>query len=111
MTQVIVDISRERLNKIEAVWNANGRIEQGEISFLIRLAKAYLDGAAGNAHRERLLALRTRQNTQASEAWAKAAEQALAGDPRALHDRLRLHQKSASTDAKVVQSEEQEGAA
>ena len=54
--------------------------------------------------RDHLLALRTRQNTQASQAWARAAEQALAGDPRALHDRLRLHQDSASTDARIVQS-------
>lgn len=104
MTPVIADLTRRRLEQVEAQWNATGRLDEGQTSFLIGQAKAHLDGIAGNAHRERLLALRTRQNTQASEAWAKAAEQALAGDPRALHDRLQLHRESAATDACVVQS-------
>lgn len=111
MTPVINDFTRRRLEQLEAQWNATGQLDEGQISFLIGQAKAHLDGIAGNPNRERLLALRTRQNTQASEAWAKAAEKALAGDPRALHDRLRLHRESAATDARVVQSEEQEGAA
>lgn len=111
MTPPIYNLTNRRLEQVEAQWNATGQLDEGQISFVIGLAKAFVGSADGNAHRERLLALRTRQNTQASEAWAKAAEKALAGDPRALHDRLRLHQESASTDAKVVQSEEQEGAA
>ena len=38
-------------------------------------------------------------------ATRQAAEQALAGDPRALHDRLRLHRESAATDARIVRSD------
>ena len=105
MTPVIYDLTGRRLEQVEAQWNATGRLDEGQISFLIGLAKAFVGSADVNAHRERLLALRTRQNTQASEAWAKAAEKALAGDPRALHDRLRLHRESAATDARVIQSE------
>ena len=68
-------------------------------------AEAKVDQLASELRqRDHLLALRTRQNTQASQAWARAAGQALAGDPRSLHDRLRLHRDSAATDAKVVQS-------
>lgn len=109
MTPPIYNLTNRRLEQVEAQWNATGQLDEGQISFLIGLAKAFVGSADGNAHRERLLALRTRQNTQASEAWAKAAEQSLAGDPRALHDRLRLHRESAATDARVVQSQEKEG--
>jgi hypothetical protein len=105
VTPPIYDLTNRRLEQVEAQWNATGQLDEGQVSFLIGQAKAHLDGIAGSAHLERLLALRTRQNTQASEAWAKAAEQALAGDPRALHDRLRLHRESAATNARVIQSE------
>jgi hypothetical protein len=105
MTPKITDLTNRRLEQVEAQWNASGRLDEGQIAFLIGLAKAFVGSADVDAHRERLLALRTRQNTQASQAWARAAEQGLAGDPRALHDRLRLHRESATTDARVVQSE------
>lgn len=111
MTPVIYDLTSRRLEQVERQWTATGQLDEGQISFLIGLAKAFVGSADVNAHRERLLSLRTRQNTQASQAWARAAEEALAGDPRALHHRLRLHRESAATDAKVVQSEEREGAA
>ncbi|KMO18867.1 hypothetical protein [Methylobacterium indicum] len=52
---------------------------------------------------ESLLALRTRQGTQAQETWARAAEQALSGDPRALHDKLARWRDPARLAA-IVQS-------
>lgn len=54
--------------------------------------------------KDRLLALRTRQNTQSSEGWAKAAEQALAGDVRALHDRVTSWRDPSRLTTQVVQS-------
>lgn len=42
MTPAIVDIQRRKLTGIQAVWEKCGRLNEGEISFLIRMAGAQL---------------------------------------------------------------------
>ncbi len=53
---------------------------------------------------DQLLMLRTRQNSQASEAWARAAERALAGYPAALRDKVAWWRDPARLTATIAQS-------
>ena len=40
MTPKITDLMRRRLEQVEAQWNASGQLDEGQISFLFRLAAA-----------------------------------------------------------------------
>ncbi len=45
MTPKIIELTRRRLEQTEAQWNATGHLDEGQISFLFRLATAYFSAS------------------------------------------------------------------